>query len=176
MERFSWLFFGVLLILIVAGIFGPVPDPPALILRPLTLYFFLLVLFRLTGKRSLGQITTFDFVLLLIIGEAVQQGLVGEDYTVAGAVGFVTMLVLIDVMLSLFIRKFPSSAKWFEGTPLVIVADGKLLEGRMKMERLDESDVLQAARASQGLEKIEQIKLAVLERDGSISVIPREKK
>jgi uncharacterized membrane protein YcaP (DUF421 family) len=147
-----------------------------IVFKPILLYAFLFLLFRLTGKRSLGQITTFDFVLLLIIGEAVQQGLVGRDYSMVGAMGFVTVLVFIDVALSLANRKFPKVAKWLEGTPLVIVHDGKLLEQRMKMERVDESDVLQAARAVQGLEKLEQIKYAVLERDGSISVIPKEKR
>jgi uncharacterized membrane protein YcaP (DUF421 family) len=147
-----------------------------IVFKPILLYAFLFLLFRLTGKRSLGQITTFDFILLLIIGESVQQGLVGRDYSMVGAMGFVTVLVFIDVALSLINRQFPWAAKWLEGTPLVIVADGKLLEGRMKMERVDESDIIAAARATQGLEKLEQIKFAVLERDGSISIIPRERK
>lgn len=141
-------------------------------LRALVLYGGLLVLFRLAGKRSLGQISTFDFVLLLIISEAAQNGMVGESYSLINAFVLIVTLITIDVALSLIKRHFPRLDKLVEGVPLIIVENGRPLPERMKKSRVAEEDVLTAARKSHGLERMEQIKYAVLERDGQISVIP----
>jgi uncharacterized membrane protein YcaP (DUF421 family) len=130
------------------------------VFRAATIYFFLLVVFRIAGSRSLSQMTTFDFVLLLIIAEATQQGLIGDDYSITQAVLLKEKLPLLD--------------KWMEGVPMVIVEDGKPLRERMRGARVDESDVLVAARERQGLERMDQIKFAVLERTGQISIVPKK--
>jgi uncharacterized membrane protein YcaP (DUF421 family) len=142
------------------------------VLRALVLYGGLLVLFRLAGKRSLGQISTFDFVLLLIISEAAQNGMVGESYSLTHAFVLIMTLIAIDIGLSLMKRHFPRLDKLIEGVPLVIVENGRPLHERMLKSRVAEDDVLTAARKSHGLERMAQIKYAVLERDGAISVIP----
>jgi uncharacterized membrane protein YcaP (DUF421 family) len=142
------------------------------VVRAVVIYGVLLILFRFTGKRSLGQITTFDFILLLIISEAVQNGLVGENYSLTNAVILVLTLIVIDVGLSLLKRRAPSVEKWLEGVPVVIVEHGRPLVDRMQKARVDESDVLSFARRQHGLERMEQIKYAVLERSGEISIIP----
>lgn len=144
------------------------------VVRAVVVYGALLVLFRLTGKRSLGQITTFDFILLLIISEAAQNGMVGDRYSVTNAVILVLTLVAIDLALSLIKRRAPVVEKWLEGVPLVIVERGRPLVDRMKKARVDESDVLAFARRLHGLERMEQIKYAVLERSGDVSIIPWE--
>jgi uncharacterized membrane protein YcaP (DUF421 family) len=118
--------------------------------------------------------TTFDFVLLLIIAEATQQGLIGDDYSITQAVLFIITLVGIDIGLSLLKEKLPLLDKWMEGVPMVIVEDGKPLRERMRGARVDESDVLVAARERQGLERMDQIKFAVLERTGQISIVPKK--
>src|SRR5512145_1482992 len=141
------------------------------VLRALAIYGVLLVLFRITGKRSLGQITTFDFILLLIISEAIQNGMVGSSYSLTNALVLVTTLVLVDVVLSLVKRRSPRIEKYLDGTPLVIVEQGRLLRDRMDKARVDEGDVLNAARR-EGLERLAQVKYAVLERNGDISIIP----
>jgi uncharacterized membrane protein YcaP (DUF421 family) len=141
------------------------------VLRALAVYALLLVLVRITGKRSLGQITTFDFILLLIISEAIQNGLVGTSYSLTNALVVVVTLVIIDVGLSLIKRRSPRLEKFLDGTPLVIVEHGRPLLDRLEKSRVDESDVLTAARR-EGLERMEQIKYAVLERSGQISIIP----
>ena len=143
------------------------------VLRGLTLYFVLMVLLRCTGKRALQQITTFDFVLLLIIAEATQQGLSGDDYSVTTALILVTTLVAVDTLLSKLKEWFPRLDRVMDSLPLVIVEDGKPLKERMEKERIAEDDILEAARELQGLERMDQIKYAVLERSGGISIIPK---
>jgi uncharacterized membrane protein YcaP (DUF421 family) len=143
------------------------------VLRSAAIYFVLLLLLRLTGKRSLGQMTTFDFVLLLIIAEATQQGLLGNDFSLTNAFLVILTLVGIDTGLSLLERRSQRVDKLVNGVPLVIVEDGQPLEERMNKARVTADDILEMAREQQGLERMEQIKYAVLERSGGISVIPR---
>jgi uncharacterized membrane protein YcaP (DUF421 family) len=143
------------------------------VLRAAAIYFFLLVIFRIAGPRTIAQMTTFDFVLLLVIAEATQQGLIGDDFSLTQAMLLIVTLIVMDIGLSLLKEKLPFLDKWMEGSALVIVEDGKPLQERMKGARVDESDVLVAARELQGLERMDQIKFAVLERTGEISIIPK---
>jgi uncharacterized membrane protein YcaP (DUF421 family) len=144
------------------------------VFRAAAIYFFLLVIFRIAGSRTISQMTTFDFVLLLIVAEATQQGLIGDDFSVTQAMLLIVTLIGIDVGLSLLKENLPMLDKWLESSPMVIVEDGKPLRERMKGARVDETDVLVAARELQGLERMDQIKFAVLERTGEISIIPKK--
>jgi len=101
------------------------------VLRAAVIYGFLLVIFRIAGERTLASLTTFDFVLLLIIAEATQQGLIGDDFSVTKALLLVTTLVGIDVGLSLLKDRSRLLHKLIEGVPLVLVADGTVLADRM---------------------------------------------
>ena len=143
------------------------------VIRGLIVYFFLLLVFRISGKRTLAQTTSFDLVLLLIISETTQQAMVDGDHSMTN--GFLLILTLAgaDVALSVFKRRFPTLDKWIDNAPLVIVEDGRPLHDRLKKARVDENDILTAARTAQGLERMDQIKYAVLEHDGQISVIPK---
>lgn len=143
------------------------------VIRPALVYLFLLVLLRLTGKRTLAQITTFDFVLLLIISEATQQALIGEDNSMINAAIVVATLIGLNVFLSLLKQRYRWVDRILDDIPLVIVADGQPLKDRMDKARVDEDDVLDAAREIHGLERMDQIRHAILERDGQISIIPR---
>jgi uncharacterized membrane protein YcaP (DUF421 family) len=143
------------------------------VIRAAVVYTFLLVLFRLMGKRSLGQITSFDFVLLLIISESVQNAMVGNDYSITNALVIVLVLTTFDIGLTLIKERWPKFAQIAEGTPVIILENGQPLYGRMQKARVDESDILTAARELRGLERLDQIKYAVLERNGGISVIPQ---
>jgi uncharacterized membrane protein YcaP (DUF421 family) len=145
------------------------------VLRAAAIYAFLLLLFRVTGKRSLAQITAFDFVLLLIIGEATQQALLGNDFSVINAFVVIGTLMFLELGLSLLKGWVPKLDPVLDSTPLVVVENGKLLEDRIANERVDLNDVLAAARERHGLERLDQIKFAVLERSGGISIIPIEK-
>jgi uncharacterized membrane protein YcaP (DUF421 family) len=143
------------------------------VLRGVVVYAFLVVIFRISGQRSLGNVTTFDFVLLLIIAETTQQALLGEDFSVTGAFLLIVTLIALDIGLSLLKQRSPRLDRLLEGMPLVIVENGQPLRDRMAKARVDEQDILSAARELQGLERMEQIKYAVLERSGGISIIKR---
>ena len=145
------------------------------VIRGLAVYLFVYIIFRILGKRSLSEITTFDFVLLLIISETTTDALIGEDYSLMACFIMLSTLVGVDLLLTLTKTKW----KWFEkisdGAPLIIVDKGVTLKKRMEKTKVDEEDILEAARILHGLEKMEQVKYAVLEKDGSISIIPAVK-
>lgn len=143
------------------------------VLRSLAVYVVLMLVFRVAGKRSLAQITTFDFVLLLVIGEATQQALLGDDFSITNAALVIVTLIGLDIALSLLQKRFVFLGKWMDDVPLLLVENGNVLQKRLDKSRISESDILQAAREMQGLERMDQIKYAVLERTGQISIIPR---
>jgi uncharacterized membrane protein YcaP (DUF421 family) len=144
------------------------------VLRAITIYAFLLAIFRVSGKRSLAQITTFDFVLLLIIGEATQQALLGDDFSVINAFVVIGTLMFLELGLTLAKSRWPALDPVLDSTPLVIVQDGRLLEERLTHERVSREDVLHAARERHGLERLDQIQYAVLEQSGGISIVPKK--
>ncbi|HYF71125.1 MAG TPA: YetF domain-containing protein [Ohtaekwangia sp.] len=142
------------------------------VLRGLAIYLFLLLLFRIMGKRSLSEATTFDFVLLLIISEVTQQALLGHDYSITGAFILIITLISIDLIFSLIKENSSFFGKVTEGIPLIIVDEGKPLFKRMKKCKVDEADILEAARLNFGLQKMKDIKYAILEKNGTITIVP----
>src|SRR4028119_1548086 len=97
------------------------------VLRGVVIYLFLLIIFRILGKRSLAQLSSFDFILLLIIGESTQQALLGDDFSITSALILITTLVGIDLILTKLKGIFPSFGKLIEGSALIIVENGKML-------------------------------------------------
>jgi uncharacterized membrane protein YcaP (DUF421 family) len=144
------------------------------ILRAAIMYLVLLVVFRISGNRSLAQITAFDFVLLLVISESTQQALLGEDFSITNGLLVIITMVLLDIGLSLWKQRSRQMDKIIDGVPIILVENGQMLKDRMQKERVDVEDILAAARERQGLERMEQIKYAVLERSGGITIIPAE--
>lgn len=143
------------------------------VLRALFIYLFLLVVFRLSGKRTLSETTTFDLVLLLIISETTQQAMVGDDHSLTNAVVLILTLSGVDIVLSYAKHLFPALDTVLDGVPVIVLRDGRIIDQPAGRERIDADDILEAARLHHGLERLSQIKLAVLERDGQISIIPR---
>ena len=143
------------------------------VLRGASVYLILLVIFRISGRRDLSKITIFDFVLLLIIAETTQQALLGEDWSITNSVLLIITLLGIDLGLALWKQRSRILGQLIDGLPVILVDDGNLLYDRMRKSQVDESDILTAARESRGLERMEQIKYAVLERSGGISIIPK---
>lgn len=143
------------------------------VIRAAVVYIVLMVLFRIAGKRSLAEITSFDLVLLLIISEAVQQALLDNDNSMTNALLLVSTLVGINILLSIVATRWKLFDKLVEDVPLVILCNGEPLRDRMRKERVDEEDIMEAARASQGLERLDQIKFAILERTGHITIVPK---
>jgi uncharacterized membrane protein YcaP (DUF421 family) len=145
------------------------------VLTSVAIYFFLLILFRIAGKRAVSEITTFDFVLLLIISEATQQAIVGSDSSLTSAAIAIVTLVLCDISLSLIKLRSRKVDILLEGLPLVLVRDGHPLEERMRMSRVEREDILLAARGAHGIASMDEIRYAVLEPHGGISIIPRSR-
>ena len=146
------------------------------VIRALVIYLFLMLVFRIAGQRSIAKITTFDFVLLLVIGEATQNALLGQDYSMTSAFIAILTLVGLDIVLSLVKRRWKWADRVLDSTPVVIVDDGKPLRDRMAKERVDESEIMTAARETHGLARMEDIRYAVLERNGAISIVPRSRR
>jgi uncharacterized membrane protein YcaP (DUF421 family) len=146
------------------------------VLRGLVIYFFLLLVFRVSGRRTLSQATPFDLVLLLIISEVTQQAMVGDDKSITNSVLLILTLVMTSLGLSELKQHFPRVKYLLEGSSVMVVKNGKLLCERMNELRVDEDEILEAARSSQGLSALEEIKYAFVEPNGEITLIPHEKK
>lgn len=143
------------------------------VLQAAAVYLFLLLAFRIAGRRSLAETTTFDLVLVLIVSEAVQQAMVGDDPSLTRAMLVVLTLIGLDIGLSLAKQRWPGLDRWIEGVPTLLVDRGRPLPGLMRRSRVDESDILEAARRLRGLATLDEVEFAILERGGAITIIPR---
>jgi uncharacterized membrane protein YcaP (DUF421 family) len=144
------------------------------VLRAVTIYVAIFFFFKIAGRRTLSEITNFDFVLLLVIGEATQQALLGDDFSITNAIIVISTLIAIDIGLSLLRESSSKIGRIIDGVPLVLAENGQLLPERLHKSRVKEEDILEALRLNHGLETISQIKFAILERNGRISIIPVE--
>lgn len=142
-------------------------------IKAVIVYLGLWLLVRLTGRRALGQLTAFEFVLFLIIGGATQRALLGQDYSLTNAFIVVATLVGMDILLSLIERDFAVARKVLKGVPMIVVENGRPLSGRIRRARLTEDEIMEAARLRHGLESLEQVKFAILETSGAISIVPQ---
>src|SRR5690606_26495046 len=136
-----------------------------IIIRVILIYLFLMVLLRASGRRALSELTGFDLILLLIVAEMTDSALLGH-YSFVQAILTITALFTIDIAFSFLKQKSQRVSDWTDGTPVIIVKDGQLLLERMKHLRIDENEVLQAARHSHGLTRLEQVRYAVAEANG----------
>jgi uncharacterized membrane protein YcaP (DUF421 family) len=141
--------------------------------RAALVYVFLLLVFRVSGRRTLAQVTTFDLILVLILGDATQQALVGENGTMANALVAVATLVLIDMMLARAKLAWPTVDAVVDGRPVLLVVHGSLQHDAMAREGVTLDDVLTAAREQQGVADLAEVDFAVLEQSGRISIVPR---
>jgi len=147
----------------------------SVILRSVIVYFFIFLVLRMAGKRTLSEMTTFDLILTLIISEATQQALIDDDHSIMGSMLAIVALVFTDILVSMVSSKFRSFDKVVNGVPVFLLENGKLHADRLKKSRVQIDDILEAARKIHGLESLDEIKSAVLEKDGSISIIPKYK-
>lgn len=145
------------------------------VIRGAAIYFVLLIALRLSGRRTVAQMTPFDLVLLLIIAETTQQALLGDDFSLINAALLIVVLFSLDIALSYVKQWAPSLGRIIDGTPTVLISDGKPDLRAFARARVSLEDVLTTARVEQGLERLDQIKSAVLEADGALSIIPQEK-
>src|SRR5690349_2288367 len=139
------------------------------VIRGAIVYLFLLIVFRVSGKRTLSEATTFDLVLLLIISETTQQAMVDGDHSMTNGAILILTLVGFDILLSLLKQWIPALEVVMDGTAVILMREGQVFKERLRRERIDINDILEAAREQRGLVNLDQIEMAVLERSGQIS-------
>ena len=145
---------------------------PEVALRTAIVYVFLVVAIRVTGKREVGQMSVLELVVILIISDAVQNSMVGENTSVWSGLVAVTVLLTLDIVLHALTGRSRRARRAIEGEPRHLARDGRVLEHALRQEGIDIDDIRTAVRAH-GIDNLRDVRLAVLETDGSISVIPR---
>lgn len=150
------------------------PDLPVweLMLRAVAVYVALLVMVRVTGKRSVGQFTPFDMITLILLGTAVQNSLVGDDLSLGGGLVLAATLIALNWAVGWSTARSPRLHAWVEGVPVLLAREGTVFADRLRRECVSRADFDEAMRRG-GLERDEQIARAWLETDGSITLIPR---
>lgn len=142
------------------------------VLRALLVYVMVMVLMRLSGKRAVGQFTPFDLVLLILIGNAVQNGINGGDNSLTGAAVMATTLIVLNYVVALVIARNRRIEKWVEGVPVLLARDGQVFRQALRRELVSDDDFAEALRMN-GVNDVAEVGLAVLETNGHISVVPR---
>jgi uncharacterized membrane protein YcaP (DUF421 family) len=143
-----------------------------IVLRTAVVFVFLLVLMRVIGRRELSSLQPFDLILLIVLGDAVQQGLTQDDYSLTGALLVVGTFAALQVFVSWVGFRFPRTRPVLEGTPIIVLQDGQVIERNLKRERLSIDEIREAAR-EQGIAHLDQVQWAVLETTGKISFIKK---
>jgi uncharacterized membrane protein YcaP (DUF421 family) len=144
------------------------------VLRAIGSYLLLLLIIRLSGKRGLAQVTIFDFVLLLLISQAVGQALVGNDSSLTTAAIITITLVVVNRVNDWVAHRWADASHVLEDAPLVLIEDGHIHDDRLRKMKIRLDDILENGRIEEGVERLDQIKHAVLERSGAISIIARD--
>jgi uncharacterized membrane protein YcaP (DUF421 family) len=142
--------------------------------RSIVMFAMLWLVFRIGGRRTLAEITTFDFILLLIIGEATQQALVGDDFSLTTAALVIVTLMLLDLAMGRLAISGERMRRLIESSPVIVIDNGKPLDAVLRQEGVDLEEVLMAAREKHGLEALDDIKYAIVERHGGISIVPKK--
>jgi uncharacterized membrane protein YcaP (DUF421 family) len=155
----------------VSDVFGIHAPYWQIVYRSAIVYVAIVVGMRLTGTRQLGQMTPFDLVLVLLIANAVQNAMVGSDVTILGGVTAAATLLALNLVIGRVIERLPSLRKAVEGQPVLLLHDGRLIEEHIRRVGLSDDLVLQAIR-EHGFANASDVQMAVLEVDGTISIVP----
>lgn len=142
-----------------------------ILLRTTAIYLVILIGLRLAGKREIGQMTVFDLVVLLLISNAVQNAMVGPDTSLVGGILAAVVLLVINALVARLRLKWPRLRHWVEGTPTLLALHGEMIPEHLRREGVDEETLLAALR-EHGIADLSSVEMAVLETDGSISVVP----
>jgi uncharacterized membrane protein YcaP (DUF421 family) len=143
-----------------------------IVLRAAVVFFFIFFVTRVVGRRELSSLEPFDLILLVVTGDLVQQGVTQNDYSVTGALTAISTIAFLTVAVSYVNFRSRRLSEVIDGQPIVLVMDGKVLEGNLKRERMRRSELEMEARL-QGHESLEDLKFAVLETGGKVSCIAK---
>jgi uncharacterized membrane protein YcaP (DUF421 family) len=142
-------------------------------LRAVVLYAFIVFVTRVIGRRELSSLSPFDLILLIVLGDAIQQGLTQDDYSVTGAFIVIATIASLQVLTSYVSFRSARARKMLEGQPIVIVQDGKVIEKNLRRERMTEEEVAEEMRMQQ-VASFDEVQWAILETNGSISFIKKQ--
>jgi uncharacterized membrane protein YcaP (DUF421 family) len=145
-----------------------------LVIRATVIFFFVYLITRVVGKRELSTMEPFDLILLIVTGDLVQQAITQSDYSVTGALIVISTIALLTVFVSWVNWRFRSMRSTLEGQPVVLVENGNLIERNMKRERITLEDIESEGRQQQ-ITDLGDIRWALLETNGRISIIPASK-
>ena len=151
----------------------PKPSWAEKLLRPVIIYIALLIMFRLVGKRELAQATLFDFLIILLISNVVQNAIIGEDNSILGASGGAAMLLFLSTVFNRITAGSKQARIFLEGKPVLLVRKGTINEEHMKKQAVSRNDLFSAIR-KQGIPRLDDVAYAILELDGTISVIKQD--
>jgi uncharacterized membrane protein YcaP (DUF421 family) len=141
-----------------------------IVLRSAAVFFIIFVLLRAMGRRELSEVTAFELVILVVIGDLVQQGVTQEDMSVTGATLAISTMGLLAVGGSILSARFPRTRPVLEGAPVVILRDGHMFLEAMRQERITPDEVREAAR-KRGIADLTEVRWLILETDGKFSFI-----
>ncbi|HVW79493.1 MAG TPA: YetF domain-containing protein [Mycobacteriales bacterium] len=141
-------------------------------IRTIVLYFFVIVVMRVVGRRELSSLTAVDLILLIVMGDAIQQGLTQDDYSVSGAVIVISTFAVLQVATAYLGFRFRRVRRVLEGDPVVLIDDGKLVEANLRRHRLTPDDVAEEMRLQQ-IMSFGDVRWGILEANGRISFIER---
>jgi uncharacterized membrane protein YcaP (DUF421 family) len=144
-----------------------------IVFRAVFLFAFVFLVMRVIGRRELSSLTPFDLILLIVLGDAIQQALTQDDYSVTGALIVVSTLAVLQVLTSYLGFRFEKLRPLLEGDPIVIVQDGKPVEKNLRRERLAVDEVLEEARTQAQISSLDEIEWAILETSGNISFVKK---
>jgi uncharacterized membrane protein YcaP (DUF421 family) len=141
-------------------------------IRGVVLYVFLILVMRVTGRRELSALGPVDLVLLIVLGDAIQQGLTQDDYSVTGAIIAVSTIATMQVISSYLAYRSKRARRVLEGNPIVIIQDGAFVTKNLARERMTMDEVCESMRLSQ-IGSVEDVAWGILESNGEISFVPK---
>jgi len=151
----------------------PTVPLPEIVLRTVIVYVAVFALLRLAGKRELGQMSVADLVVLLVIANAVQNSMNGGDNSLTAGLVAAATLVAMNWVFERIVRRIPFFSRFVDDQPTLLMDDGELIAAHLEQENVSRDEIEMAAR-EHGLADLTEVRMAILEPDGSISVIPRE--
>jgi uncharacterized membrane protein YcaP (DUF421 family) len=143
-----------------------------IVVRAAVAFFFIFLLTRIVGRRELSTLEPFDLILLIVLGDLVQQGITQSDYSVTGLMLAAGTIAMLTVAMSYVSFRFPRARPLLEGEPLVVIQEGKVLDANLRRERLTEEELAEEARIQQ-IASLDEVSWAILETSGKISFIKK---
>jgi len=144
-----------------------------IVIRAAIIFAFLYLLMRMLGRRELSSMEPFDIILLVVIGDLVQQGVTQSDYSVTGALLAVSTIALLTVLVSWSSYRFHKLRPVLAGEPIVLIGDGELIEKNLRRQRLTVEEIASEARIEQ-IDSLEDVRWAILETNGQISFVEKQ--